>query len=295
MSNLCNNCGFLLKQGAFNCSKCKFVIESKSANEPPINSWVKEFGKEAKVSNKNKGPAKFSPAVIGYNLLVLSVVSATGAFFYFFRDFLSKFPAPANTFLLVSLVLAMIYFSNHPQDIEVFIGSPREVKEKREYYRFLTSGFMHVNFIHILFNGLALYSFGGGAESLLRRYYPEYGSLIYLFIFLVGLILADLPTYFKENNNTQYRALGASGAVSLVLGLYLTHYPNTMVLVFFIPMKGWVFLFAFLAISLFLSVKANKKADRLLSLGGSNPIGHLTHFTGAIIGVVIAFWLMLFG
>lgn len=295
MSNLCSNCGFLLKDGAFNCSKCKFVIDNNSANERPIDSWVKEFRKERKDSSKKKGPAKYSPTGIGYNLLVLSLVSATGAFFYFFRDFLSKFPAPANTFLLVSLVLAMIYFSNHPQDIEVFIGSPSEVREKREYYRFLTSGFMHVNFMHIFFNGLALYSFGGGAESLLSSYYPEYGSLIYLFIFLVGLILADLPTYFREKNNTQYRALGASGAVSLVLGLYLAHYPNTMVLVFFIPMKGWVFLFAFLAISLFLSVKANKKADRLLSLGGSNPIGHLTHFTGAIIGVVIAFWLMLFG
>lgn len=295
MSKSCSNCGFLLREGAFNCPKCKFVIESKSANEPPIDSWVKEFSKESKASNKRKRPAKPSPTGIGYNLLVLAVGSASGAFFYFFREILNKFPAPVNTFLLVSLVLAMIYFSNHPQDIEVFIGSPSEVKEKREYYRFLTSGFMHVNFMHILFNGLALYSFGGGAESLLRRYYPEYGSLIYLFIFLVGLILADLPTYFKENNNTQYRALGASGAVSLVLGLYLTHYPNTMVLVFFIPMKGWVFLFAFLTLSLFLSVKANKKADRLLSLGGSNPIGHLTHFTGAIIGVVIAFWLMLFG
>jgi membrane associated rhomboid family serine protease len=295
MSNTCINCGFFLREGAFNCSKCKFVIESKSANEPPINSWVKEFGKEAKVFNKKKGPAKFSPAGIGYNLLVLLMVSATLAFFYFFRDFLNKFPAPANTFLLISLVLAMIYFSNHPEEIETFIGSPSEVKEKREYYRFLTSGFMHVNFMHIFFNGLALYSFGGGAESLLRRYYPEYGSFVYILIFLIGLILADLPIYFKESNNRQYKALGASGAVSLVLGLYLTHYPNTMVLVFFIPMKGWVFLFAFLAISLFLSVKANKKADRLLSLGGSNPIGHLTHFTGAIIGVVIAFWLMLFG
>ena len=295
MGNSCSNCGFLLREGAFNCSKCKFVIENKSANEPPIDSWVKEFSKESKASNKRKRPAKPSPTVIGYNLLVLAVASASLALFYFFREILNKFPAPANTLLLISLVLVMIYFSNHPEEIEVFVGSPSEVNGKREYYRFLTSGFMHVNFMHIFFNGLALYSFGGGAESLLRRYYPEYGSFLYLIIFLLGLILADLPTYFKEKNNTQYRALGASGAVSLVLGLYLAHYPNTTVLVFFIPMKGWVFLFAFLAISLFLSVKANKKADRLLSLGGSNPIGHLTHFTGAIIGVVLAFWLMLFG
>jgi len=290
MTKLCDNCGYLAKEVSYNCPKCKVLfVEGSEKSEEPLGERFTLKGlyqPSAKSRFFNSRAFMLNSLVSVGSLLILTL-------FYNLREFLNRFPSPANTFILACMVLTMLYFSNHPHEVDTYIGAPYEYFKNREYYRILTSGFMHLNFMHIFFNFLALYSFGGGAERLLRSYFPTNGSFLYLLIFLIGVLLSSLPTFRRERNNPYYRSLGSSGAVSLVLGLYLAYNPHSMVLLFFIPMEGWVFLLAYLALSFYFSFRESKRADKLLSFGGSNPIGHLTHFTGGVIGVAIALLLLL--
>ena len=304
MNNICPSCGFIISDRQYNCPKCKALIDFRKVdNEPPVEEWAEDFNlrpSSRKLNKKLKKPKKIKKSGksktfrSNYNLVFLLSTLGLILIFYIFRGLLNKFPSPANTLLLIFMVGFMIYFSNHPEKIEVFIDYPYLVKRNKQYYRLLSSGFMHINFMHIFFNCLALYSFGGGVERLLRSLWPDFGSGIYLLIFLAGVMLSALPTAYKERDNINYISLGASGGVSLVLGLYLTYFPHTQVLLFFIPMQGGTFLVAYLVLSLVLAIKANASADRVLTLGGKNPIGHLTHFTGALVGVILAFLLLFF-
>lgn len=98
------------------------------------------------------------------------------------------------------------------------IFSPYLITKHNDWFRFISSGFIHANWPHLLFNMLALYSFG---EMLEKGYLPMYfhsnSRLIFLAIYFLGMITADISTFIKYRNSPSYASLGASGAVSAVV------------------------------------------------------------------------------
>src|SRR5437660_8906325 len=110
---------------------------------------------------------------------------------------------------------------------------PYGVKEKNQYYRFLSSGFLHADFMHLAFNMFTLYIFGQqivepGCEELS-------GKWMYLVLYFVGMIVADIPSYLKHKDNPSYRSLGASGAVSAVVFTGILFYPTMIMGFYFVP------------------------------------------------------------
>lgn len=88
-----------------------------------------------------------------------------------------------------------------------------------QYYRFITSIFIHIGISHILFNGYALYIFGPQIEMLM-------GKKKYLLFFLLTGIGGNLLTFFFNFNSI---SAGASGSLFGLFGafLYLVHrHPN---------------------------------------------------------------------
>nr|MCU0335860.1 rhomboid family intramembrane serine protease [Chitinophagaceae bacterium] len=83
-----------------------------------------------------------------------------------------------------------------------------------QYWRLLTSGFLHADYMHLIFNMLTLYFFGRVVEV---AFFSRFGSFAFLLFYLMALVFSDLPTYIKHRNNTSYTSLGASGAVAAVL------------------------------------------------------------------------------
>ena len=74
----------------------------------------------------------------------------------------------------------------------------------------VTSGFVHADLPHLIFNMVTFYFFAFPLER-------QIGSARFAALYLLGLVVSDLGTYFKHRNDPQYASLGASGAISAVL------------------------------------------------------------------------------
>jgi membrane associated rhomboid family serine protease len=154
---------------------------------------------------------------------------------------------------------------------------PYRIQHDREYYRFLTGGAVHADSMHLIFNMVSLYSFGNALENY---HYPslfgEHSVLLYLFLYLGGLILSVVPDFFKYRNIYGYRALGASGAVSAVIFAAIAIEPTTPIYLFLIPIPipGYLFGLIFLGLSAYLARRS-----------GDN-IGHNAHFWGSVYGLL---------
>ena len=141
----------------------------------------------------------------------------------------------------------------------------------KDYKRLISSGFLHANWIHFGFNMLALISFSMSIEILFG-----YGK--YLLLYFASLIGGNLLSLYIHRNHGDYRALGASGAISGVIMASIVMFPNSEISFILLPfsMKNWIFGLLFIGISIF-GIKSN-----------AGIIGHDAHFGGAIIGVVLA-------
>ena len=71
---------------------------------------------------------------------------------------------------------------------------PHAISARGEWYRFLTSGFIHADWMHLLVNMYVLYIFGDILEHyLLPLYFHQKTRLVYLAIYLGGMIVSDIP------------------------------------------------------------------------------------------------------
>ena len=139
-----------------------------------------------------------------------------------------------------------------------------------EKIRMLTSGFLHVDFMHLGFNMYALYLFGGIVAGIL-------GMPNFLIIYFISLIAGNLYSLKYHKDEPYYIAVGASGAVSGIVYASILLYPDMSLYLFFIPIPipGYIFGVGYLLYSIY----GMKK-----QLGN---VGHSAHLGGAIGGFAI--------
>ena len=139
-----------------------------------------------------------------------------------------------------------------------------------EKIRMLTSGFLHVDFMHLGFNMYALYLFGGIVAGIL-------GIPNFLIIYFISLIAGNLYSLKYHKDELYYSAVGASGAVSGIVYASISLYPDMSLYLFFIPIPipGYIFGVGYLLYSIY----GMKK-----QLGN---VGHSAHLGGAIGGFAI--------
>lgn len=176
--------------------------------------------------------------------------------------------------IVINAIVSISAFGN-AKVMGDLIFYPPAITLNRQYYRFITSGFIHADLGHLVFNMLSLYLFGKFVEDKFTEIFGNGGRLLYLLMYLLALIASLLPTYMKNKNNPQYRSLGASGAVSAVVFAGLMIAPYVKVGMFIIPpiIPGFIFGPLYLIISAFLERR-----------GGDN-INHSAHIWGALFGV----------
>ena len=138
-----------------------------------------------------------------------------------------------------------------------------------EYYRLLSSGFLHVNTNHILFNMFTFYFFVNIVVGML-------GTTIFLLLFVGSLLAGNFFCYYFHYNDNYYSAVGASGAVTGILFSALLLYPDIELMLFLIPIPipGYIFGIGYLLYTLYGMKTQN---DR---------IGHTAHFGGALGGIL---------
>lgn len=174
--------------------------------------------------------------------------------------------------VLLGLILANALFSykgfndfSFFRKFEFHVGSIKA----GEQIRMITSGFLHADMMHLLFNMFTLWMF---APVVLG----QLGDFTFLLIYFGSLIFGSLLTIVFHNNDYGYRAVGASGAVTGVLYSAILLQPDMMLGIFFIiPMPAYIFGILYLLYSIY-GMKAK-----------NDTIGHTSHFGGAIGGYII--------
>ncbi len=179
--------------------------------------------------------------------------------------------------IILTVITSLLAFNN-PAVRGSALFYPFAIRERNEWYRFITSGFIHADFVHLGVNMFVLYSFG----TILEKYYlpaifGSYATLMYVAIYILGMIVSDIPSYFKHRNDATYRGLGASGAVSAVLFSCILIGPfNGSISLLLLPVGLPPIIFGFLY--LIYSAYMGRR-------GGDN-VNHDAHIYGALFGFI---------
>lgn len=179
------------------------------------------------------------------------------------------------TYILLAITIGIsIAAFNNNNLLNKLILYPKVMQNPAEYYRFLTSGFIHADWQHLLFNMLTFFFIGPYIET----YFLELGNRMhFLELYLLGIIVASIPSFIKNKNNSYYRSLGASGGTSAIIFAWVYISPWSKIYVFFIPM--WSILFAILYVGYSIYMEKLQRDN----------INHNAHLWGAIFGFVFCF------
>ena len=155
-----------------------------------------------------------------------------------------------------------------PRLLDRAVLRPYLIARGSDYWRLLTSGFVHADIAHLLFNLITLYSFAFTLERVI-------GTARFISLYFCGLLASGIGTCIKHRDEPSYASLGASGAILAVLFASIVYFPRSRLLILPIPIPipAPLFAVAYLAWSYYSS--RNSK-DR---------INHDAHLAGALTGI----------
>jgi membrane associated rhomboid family serine protease len=174
--------------------------------------------------------------------------------------------------ILIGIIVANVLISwkgfedySFMRKYEFHVGSIRS----GEQIRMLSSGFLHADIMHLLFNMLTLWFFAPVVLGWL-------GNFSFALVYFGSLIFGSLLTMVFHKNDYSYRAVGASGAVTGILYSAILLQPDMMLGIFFvIPIPAYLFGILYLLYSIY-GMRAK-----------NDNIGHTAHFGGAVGGYLI--------
>jgi membrane associated rhomboid family serine protease len=173
--------------------------------------------------------------------------------------------------ILITAGISVMTFSNELLYNKLILW-PKRMNSVGECYRLLSSGFIHADWMHLIFNMLAMFMFGRHVEDAYEA--VGIGRIMFVVMYLAGIVAASLPSFVKHKDNAYYRSLGASGGVAAVLFSFVYFAPWQTIFIWFIPVPGIIAGVAYLAYSAYMSKK------------GPGNINHDAHFWGAVFGFV---------
>ena len=180
------------------------------------------------------------------------------------------------------LISSQVFKSNAWR--EKLILSPYLIKHDGQWYRLFSHSWIHADWQHLLFNMVSLYYLGG---KILNMWQDTYGDIkstgLFLFLYIAGGVAATIFPYLKNQDNSSYRALGASGAVSAVIFATILWHPIMKLGLPFIPVGIPAYIFGplYLLIEYF--------AMRNIKTG----VAHDAHLGGALFGILFVLFLNL--
>lgn len=180
--------------------------------------------------------------------------------------------------IIILTCLISISAFNKEKLIDDLIFYPPAITHRKQYYRFFTCGLIHADYIHLAFNMYGLYIFGSAVEAMFTQIFYGSGKLLYLLMYITALFFCLLPTYTRHKDNSNYRSLGASGAVSAVIFAFIFLDPLRKMGLLFLPEQLMIPGFIFGLIYVLFSFYFDKR--------GRSNINHSAHIWGGIYGII---------
>ncbi len=180
------------------------------------------------------------------------------------------------------LISSQVFKSNAWRD--KLILSPYLIKHNGQWYRLFSHSWIHADWQHLIFNMVSLYFLG---DLILNNWLDLYGDIkgtgLFLVLYIAGGVAATIFPYLKNQDNSSYRALGASGAVSAVIFAAILWNPTMRLGILFIPFPIPAYIFGplYLLIEYF--------AMRNIKTG----VAHDAHLGGALFGILFVLFLNL--
>lgn len=143
----------------------------------------------------------------------------------------------ATIIFAATLIASLLGLFRNPKIIDVGLFRPYWFLRSKQYHTIITSGFIHADLSHLLFNMFTFYFFAFDLERYI-------GAPRFTLLYVTGLLLSHSCTYFKHKDNNQYASLGASGAISAVLFTYIVYFPTDTLIILPIPIPIPAALFA---------------------------------------------------
>ncbi|MFN5031623.1 MAG: rhomboid family intramembrane serine protease [Flavobacteriia bacterium] len=189
----------------------------------------------------------------------------------------NQLPISFLMIIIIVTVLVSLNAFNKSLVLDKMVYSPYRVKHEKEYYRLVSHMFIHADSVHLIFNMMSLYFLGSFLENELMFSFGSIGGEVhFLILYFFGGLFSTLIPFSRNQDNSNYRALGASGAVSAVIFAAIIWNPTMKLSLLFlpIPIPAYIFGPIYLAFEYW--------ADRR----GGTGIAHDAHIGGAIFGVI---------
>jgi membrane associated rhomboid family serine protease len=180
--------------------------------------------------------------------------------------------------LLLLIVLCSIIGFTYKPVYDGFKFSPYRIWNHKQYYRFFTFSFIHLDFLHLLLNAIVLFTLVRPVELQLVHIHGPSGRFIFLMVYFAALVFSASYSFFADRKVPSFSAVGASGGLSALVFGYIIFYPNsTLKLFLFGDFEIPAFLIGM--IYLFYSWYKARQFRR-----GS---GHEAHWLGGVFGLLV--------
>lgn len=188
--------------------------------------------------------------------------------------------------VLVFLLVEFPIFQTSEALVETFFkrwgAEPCEILVFKNLYTLFTSMFLHGSILHILGNMFFLFIFGDNIELTI-------GKKAYVAFYLIGGIVAAYVFAAFEGYGSCLPMVGASGAISAVMGAYLVMYPTSrvrlLILVFSIYIPAWAFLAFWGGQEIFTSLRGISLIEEV-----GDQVAHMAHAGGFVFGLLAGFY-----
>jgi membrane associated rhomboid family serine protease len=180
------------------------------------------------------------------------------------------------TLIIIGVTVAVSLAAlNNRALFENLLFQPFVIAARKDWFRFISHGFVHGSIMHLLVNMYVLWMFGTAVEGAYAELTGKDPMVPYLILYLGGIVLSSLPAYFKHKHDPEYRSVGASGATSAVVFSFILLHPDTKLMLIFlpIPLAAWIFGGLYLAYEWYMSRQ------------GRDGIAHDAHYFGALYGI----------
>jgi len=178
-----------------------------------------------------------------------------------------------NAIIAITCLISMGLMQNREGKSKL-IFHPVTINSRNEWHRFVTSGFIHGDGMHLAINMFVLWSFGNAIEN---HYFPSFlganSHIKFLLLYFGGIVVSSIPSYLRHKSNPQYAALGASGGVAAIV----------FAVILFGPWQN-LYLYAAIPIPQIIAGVGYIYYSWYKDKNSNDNIGHMAHLTGAIWG-----------